>query len=198
MKKLNLPFINNQIPRTGSLLISDPFLDDPYFKRSVVLICEHNNESSFGFVLNNYIENKHFPFIEIESLKDMRLALGGPVDQDKLFYIHNLGSKIPGAQKIKEGLYFGGDFDVLIDLLKNESPENNDSSIRVRFFCGYSGWDEKQLEEEMQEHSWIAVNNIPNEMILSTNENQLWKKCLAMQGNKFELISNFPLNPQDN
>jgi putative AlgH/UPF0301 family transcriptional regulator len=50
----------------------------------------------------------------------------------------------------------------------------------------------------MQEHSWIAVNNIPNEIILSTNEKQLWKKCLALQGDKFELISNFPLNPLDN
>jgi putative transcriptional regulator len=198
MKKLNLPFINNQILRTGSLLISDPFLDDPYFKRSVVLICEHSQESSFGFVLNNYTEHKYFPFSEIEPLKEIRLAIGGPVDHDKLFYIHNLGSKIPGAQKIKNGLYFGGDFDVLIELLKNEPIENIDTNISVRFFCGYSGWDEKQLDEEMQEHSWIAVNNIPNEIILSTNENQLWKKCLALQGDKFELISNFPLNPLDN
>jgi len=128
----------------------------------------------------------------------MLLATGGPVDHDKLFFIHNLGSKIPGAQKIKEGLYFGGNFDSLIELLKNEPQESVDSLIKVRFFCGYSGWEEKQLEEEMQEHSWIAVNNIPNDMILSTHENQLWKKCLALQGDKFELISNFPLNPLDN
>jgi len=198
MKKLNLPFTNNQILKTGSLLISDPFLDDPYFKRSVVLICEHSKESSFGFILNNYIENNDFPFIEIEPLKEMPLATGGPVDHDKLFFIHNLGSKIPGAQKIKEGLYFGGNFDSLIELLKNEPQESLDILIKVRFFCGYSGWEEKQLEEEMQEHSWIAVNNIPNDMILSTHENQLWKKCLALQGDKFELISNFPLNPLDN
>lgn len=197
MKKLNLPFVNNQILKTGSLLISDPFLDDPYFKRSVVLVCEHSNKSSFGFILNNYKENKHFPFIEIESLKEMRLAVGGPVDCDKLFFIHNLGTKIPGASKIKEELYFGGDFDVLIDLLKIQQKkiENN---FKVRFFCGYSGWKKKQLEEEMQEHSWIAVNNISNDIILSSHENQLWKKCLALQGNKFELISNFPLNPLDN
>lgn len=194
MKKLNLSFQNDEIAKKGSLLISDPFMDDHYFGRSVVLLCEHNQEGSFGFVLNNYIEldlhklDEKFPDIAA------RLSIGGPMSKENLFFIHRLGQQIQGSTIIAPGIYYGGDFDQLTQLLKENALLKN----QVRFFIGYSGWSIGQLEEELKEKSWIPVSNIPLDMIFNTDDIKLWSNCLELQGERFRMMSKFPVNPMDN
>jgi putative transcriptional regulator len=194
MKKLNLSFQNNEIARKGCLLISDPFLDDHYFARSVILLCEHNDEGSFGFVLNNYLEldlhkqDDKFPDIAA------RISIGGPMSKENLFFIHRLGTEITGATIIAPGIYYGGDF---VELSKKLTlyPELKN---QVRFFIGYSGWTIGQLKEELKEKSWIPVSNISLEMIFNTENDKLWSNCLELQGDRFRMISKFPVNPMDN
>ena len=194
MKKLNLSFRNNESAKKGCLLISDPFLDDHYFGRSVILLCEHNQEGSFGFVLNNYIEldlrklDEKFPDIAT------RLSVGGPMSKENLFFIHRLGTEIDGATIITPGIYYGGNFDELSKKLASDPSLTN----QVRFFIGYSGWSIGQLIEEMKEKSWISVSNIPLEMIFNTSDEKLWANCLELQGNRFKMMSKFPINPLDN
>jgi putative transcriptional regulator len=194
MKKLDLSFHNKQKAVEGCLLLSDPFTQDPYFSRSAILLCRHNKKETFGFVLTNYIE------IDLHKLDEnmpeiiTKISFGGPVEKDNLFYIHTFGKEIEGAEKIMDTLYFGGDYEMLFELIKADPKRINE----VRFFIGYAGWDFEQLNNEMKDHSWIAVTNISEKEILSTSSDHFWKDCMTKQGSKFEMISNFPLNPNEN
>ncbi len=194
MKKLDLSFHNKQKAVEGCVLLSDPFTQDPYFSRSAILLCRHNKKETFGFVLTNYIE------IDLNKLDEnmpeiiTKISFGGPVEKDNLFYIHTFGKEIEGAEKIMDTLYFGGDYEMLFELIKAEPKRINE----VRFFIGYAGWDFEQLNNEMKDHSWIAVTNISEKEILSTSSDHFWKDCMTKQGSKFEMISNFPLNPNEN
>ena len=194
MKKLDLSFHNKQKAVQGCVLLSDPFTQDPYFSRSAILLCRHNKKETFGFVLTNYIE------IDLHKLDEnmpeiiTKISFGGPVEKDNLFYIHTFGKEIEGAEQIIDTLYFGGDYEMLFELIKADPKRINE----VRFFIGYAGWDFEQLNNEMKDHSWIAVTNITEKEILSTSSDHFWKDCMTKQGSKFEMISNFPLNPNEN
>jgi putative transcriptional regulator len=194
MKKLDLSFHNKQKAVEGCVLLSDPFTQDPYFSRSAILLCRHNKKETFGFVLTNYIE------IDLHKLDEnmpeiiTKISFGGPVEKDNLFYIHTFGKEIEGAEEIIDTLYFGGDYEMLFELIKADPKRINE----VRFFIGYAGWDFEQLNNEMKDHSWIAVTNISEKEILSTSSDHFWKDCMTKQGSKFEMISNFPLNPNEN
>jgi putative transcriptional regulator len=193
MKKLDFSFKNNEPTNKGSILISDPFSDDVYFGRSVVLICEHNDEGTFGFVLNNYID------VDLHQLDDnfpninARISFGGPVSKENLYYIHSF-SDITNTLEIREGLYYGGDFDEITDRIKDAKNPNKE----IRFFVGYSGWSPSQLDEEIKNESWITANNISTEDILDTKLDDLWRICLEKQGQRFQLMTKFPRNPMDN
>jgi putative transcriptional regulator len=193
MKKLDFSFKNNEPTNKGSILISDPFSDDVYFGRSVVLICEHNDEGTFGFVLNNYIDvNLHqlddnFPNI------NARISFGGPVSKENLYYIHSFPD-ITNTLEIREGLYYGGDFDEITDRIKDAKNPNKE----IRFFVGYSGWSPGQLDEEIKNENWITANNISTENIIDTKLDDLWRICLEKQGQRFKLMTKFPRNPMDN
>jgi putative transcriptional regulator len=193
MKKLDFSFKNNEPTKKGSLLISDPFSDDVYFGRSVVLICEHNEEGTFGFVLTNFIDidlhqlDENFPDI------NARVSFGGPVSKENLYYIHTFPD-IKNTLEIREALYYGGDFDEVCEQIKTTTNPNQ----RIRFFIGYSGWSAGQLEDEIKSESWITANNIETSLILNTAIENLWKVCLENQGKRFKLMANFPRNPMDN
>ena len=194
MKKINFSFTNNERPKKGSVLISDPFLNDPYFGRSVVILCEHNDDGTFGFVLNNFAEldlhkiDDKFPDI------NAKIGFGGPVSKDSLFFIHAFGKEVDNCLQIQKNLYYGGDFDQICAILK----KNPEAKQKIRFFIGYSGWDKDQLDDELRENSWITVNNVDHELILDTSLDDLWKMTLEMQKGKFKMISKFPNNPNDN
>jgi len=181
------------IPEKGRVLISEPFLQDIYFKRSIVLLTEHNEEGTVGFVLNKPINLKinevlnDFPKIEVP------VSLGGPVNTNTIHYIHSLGDIIPGSVKILPDLYWGGDFDAVKQLLESEKLDQK----RIRFFLGYSGWSASQLENELSENSWI-VTDLPQKDILTPPMRSFWKKVLNSMGNKYSLWPNFPENPQFN
>ena len=194
MKKLDLSFHNKQKAVQGCVLLSDPFTQDSYFSRAAILLCRHTKKETFGFVLTNYIE------IDLHKLDEnlpeiiTKISFGGPVEKDNLFYIHTFGKEIEGAEQIIDTLYFGGDYEMLFELIKADPKRINE----VRFFIGYAGWDFEQLNNEMKDHSWIAVTNITEKEILSTSSDHFWKDCMTKQGSKFEMISNFPLNPNEN
>jgi putative transcriptional regulator len=190
---LDLSFKNNKKPQPGSVLISDPFLDEDYFRRSVILICDHNEEGTFGFVLNNYLDidlhevDEEFPDIQA------RISVGGPVETQSLFFIHSFGTDIEGSVAISDNISFGGDYEQVQQLLKD--PENKN---RIRFFLGYSGWSKDQLKGELNENSWIVASNITADEILNTSNDKFWEYCLEKQGERFKTISKFPINPNNN
>ena len=191
---VDLSFRNNRFPKKGSVLISDPFIADGYFTRSVVLLCDYSKEGAFGFVLTNYLE---FDFTTIDSsfpIPQAKVSVGGPVDTEHLFYIHNFGSLVEESILIKDNLYFGGNYSQLQEIIL----EDKENEKHVRFFLGYSGWGASQLIEELKENAWIVVDNISMEEIMDTQTKEFWKYCLEKQGEKYKIISQFPLNPNEN
>ena len=91
-------------PKKGDLLISEPLLPDHNFDRTVILLCEHNEEGSFGFVLNKLSMLSVDEVLEDIQNFDSRLFVGGPVQQNTLHFIHDIDQLYEGGQKIKNGL----------------------------------------------------------------------------------------------
>lgn len=181
---------NDMRPSRGKILISEPLLSDNYFKRSVVLLAEHNEEGSFGIILNKPIDNK---FNEILSdFPDFSgpLYLGGPVSNSSLFFIHTLGDMIDNSQEIMNGLYWGGDIEAVRELLMLKKIDVN----QIRFCVGYSGWGSNQLEEELKRNSWL-VSSLPAELLLNTSPDDLWEFALNSLDEEYTYWTNFPTDP---
>jgi len=193
MELLNFNKLNKIKPAKGTVLISEPFLDDDYFKRSVILLCEHNEEGTFGFVLNNYIEIALTDLIEDLPAFDTRISIGGPVNSDNLFYLHTLGENIPGSIEVFDGIYMGGSFEVLQVALESGTLQRD----QVRFFVGYSGWSPGQLDDEISRNSWF-VGKAKAEDLMNPDIENLWQKVLQDMGSNFSLIAGYPEDPNMN
>jgi putative transcriptional regulator len=191
---IDFNFENTNEPKNGSVLISEPFLSDKFFTRSVIYLCDHNKDGSFGFVLNNYIDTGLKDMIPEFPNVDVRVSIGGPVDTSNLFFLHSLPDLIPGSQEIANGVYIGGKFSSVIEVLSMD-PERVTS---FRFFVGYSGWETDQLQGELEEKSWLVLKTIPNKYILDAKNDNLWKELMDKLGGKFKVMSTFPKNPSDN
>ena len=183
---------NNLLPAQGSILISEPFLQDAYFQRSVVLLVEHNTQGSMGFVLNkktDLIVNTFFP--ELEEYPEIPIYLGGPVSANRLFFIHSLGDLIvPDSVKIKDRLYFDGDFEALKRYMQN----GHSIEGKVKFFLGYSGWTEGQLGNEINKNSWV-VSHAAKENVLLADGESFWKNSLEQLGSNYEAWTKYPKDP---
>ncbi len=185
--------LNKLEPKKGRILISEPFLEDQYFKRSVVLLCEHNEEGAFGFILNNMMKIELSELVEGLEIEGFSISLGGPVQTSNLYYIHTVGDLLPGSVEVLPGLFMGGEFEAL----KEQVAMGKLTDEQIRFFLGYSGWSPNQLEEEMEEHAWF-VSEVTCEQVMTGNQKTFWNEVLADMGGKFGMISNFPENPELN
>lgn len=182
-------------PQRGDLLISEPFLPDPNFERTVILLCEHNEEGSFGFVLNKQSVLKFNDVIqEVAVTYDADLYVGGPVEQNTLHFIHNHPVLIEGGLAISNDVYWGGNFEQLIKLIN----KGDISTDYIRYFVGYSGWTKDQLEMEIRDNSWIVARGVHPSYIFEINAEQLWKKILENMGGRFKVYANYPPNPNLN
>lgn len=173
----------------GHLLLAEPYLDDPYFKRSVVLLTEHDNEGSLGFKLNHITPLRLQEALPMEFAEhfDAPIYLGGPVRTDAISYIHNVGELLEGSVRISAGVYFGGDFKQLKFLVEAQLIEPK----HIRFFRGYSGWEAGQLATEFDEKTWVAADMHAN-YLFNTKPNTLWRTVMQHQGDTFSIIANMP------
>ncbi|MFN3402679.1 MAG: YqgE/AlgH family protein [Cytophagaceae bacterium] len=178
---------------TGDILISEPYLGDNNFERTVILLCEVNNTGVLGYVLNKPTLVALDSVIESIVSNTEMLFIGGPVSQDSLHFIYKNEYNIEGSVKIMDNLYWGGNFDQVIDLINNRQLNPED----FRFFLGYSGWDEGQLEEELKNNSWI-VSSIDEDELFKTEPEELWRASLKKMGGKYKMYSNYPVDPRLN
>jgi putative transcriptional regulator len=185
---------NSTEPQKGMVLISEPFLQDNYFKRSVVLITEHSQgEGTVGFVLNKPVDIAIDEIIEDFPKTTASLSLGGPVNTNTLHYIHTMGDIIPNSNKVIGNVFWGGDFDVVERLIQSGNITNS----QIKFFLGYSGWSPNQLEEELNQSAWLVSELSPEQIMAPMNRNY-WKRHLKGKGKKYEMWSNFPEDPEMN
>ncbi len=186
--------MENLSPQKGKLLIAEPSLTgDVSFNRSVVLLAEHNDEGSVGFILNKPLE-----YLISDLVKEINLPFqvynGGPVEQDNLYFIHKVPDLITNSIEISDGIFWGGDFEKTVDLINNETISEHD----IRFFLGYSGWASLQLDEELSSNSWIIVKNEYESNIIQKSTVAFWKEKMIELGGNYLLWSNAPENPSLN
>jgi putative transcriptional regulator len=178
-------------PKAGDLLIAEPFMKDSNFKRSVVLLCDHNEDGSFGLVLNRKLDLKVNDVMPEFPGENVDLYYGGPVGTDTLHFIHSYGDLIEGSVHLKSNIYWSGNFEQIKLLFETNSID----PVRFRFFIGYSGWGEQQLASEMKTNSWMVASNFDN--IFVAHE-KLWQLVLKSMGSTYQFVSTFPEDPQLN
>jgi len=181
-------------PTKGKMLIAAPFLNDPNFSRSVVLLCEHGEEGTVGFVLNQPANVTLGDLVaEMEPyMPPIAVNTGGPVQPSTLHILHRIPEKLGGMQ-VYGDIHWGGSYEVLQDLVRNGAYREDE----VRLFLGYSGWSAGQLEKEMKEDTWL-VGNATEDLIFRTDAHQVWKKAVSRLGKEYGFIANMPTDPQLN
>ena len=174
---------NHIVPARGKVLISEPFLCDHMFGRSVILLVDHTQDGTMGLVMN-----KPLPLFlndllsEIDCREDIPIYKGGPISTDTLFYLHTL-ENIADSLPIANGFYLNGDFAAI----KQFMAEGNSIKGKIRFFLGYSGWESGQLKQEIEENTWLVDKaDIPSLMDEKASKN-LWKDALGKLGGKYEM-----------
>ncbi len=181
-------------PGPGKLLISDPFLPDPNFSRTVVLLTEHQaNVGSFGFVLNRSAGANLAEVVDFDVKRDFPLFTGGPVQQETLHLLHQETSLAEDENLVLPGVYWGANFESLKRLLQSEKAD----PTKFRFFLGYSGWGPGQLENELEHKSWFVIE-ANSEMVFSADTDAMWKAVLRSLGGTYSLLANSPTDPQWN
>jgi len=177
----------------GNLLIAEPsILTDKSFNRSIILLTEHNDEGSIGFILNKpseYVVND----LVIDIACNFRVYTGGPVELENLYFIHTLPELIPDSVEISKGIYWGGNYEAVKSYL-NQGMIKNDE---IRFFLGYSGWSIEQLELEIKEKTWTLIENTYKN-VFKINTAEGWKEKLLEMGGQYRIWANSPEDPNLN
>ena len=179
-------------PQKGRIIISEPFLPGNFFSRSAVLIVDYLSSGAVGFILNKPFKKQIKELMSIIPGYIPEVFAGGPVGNDNLFYIHTLGDMIGGSIKVKDELYWGGDFDEL----KTAIATGNAKPDQVKFFVGYSGWSPGQLENEIAENSWLVVDSDVKQ-VMKSNQN-FWLESVKNAGGHYKTWFNFPEDPNSN
>ena len=173
--------------KNGKVLLAEPFLLDPNFKRTAILLCEHNEDGSVGFILNKKLDMRVDDLIADFPEFNAYVYFGGPVQTDTIHYIHNVGDLLEDSRQISHGVWWGGSFEKLKLLIPSQliTPAN------IRFFVGYSGSSEGQLMEEMGIGSWLVADMDAN-YLFKTKPDKLWQQIMSNKGNNYAVIATMP------
>ncbi len=174
--------------RKGRVLLAEPFMQDPNFKRAVILLTEHSDdEGSVGFIMNKPITLKINELVEDFPEIDVPVHFGGPVAPETLHYIHNVGDILDDCIKVSQGVYWGGDFEKLKFLIESKLILPNN----IRFYLGYSGWSPGQLKDEMEYGSWVIAHMDTN-YAFKTKYHRMWRQVMKHKGGTYSVIAEMP------
>lgn len=185
--------LSDLTPSVGVLLIAPPMMRDPTFRRSVVLLCEHGVDGSFGLILNRNVELQLADVVEDMELYRGPLSLGGPVQPDTLHFLHRFGDRVGETTQIADEVFWGGDFETIQQMVQTEESTSED----LRFFLGYAGWSPGQLDAEIEQDSWIVAPSDAS-MVFANDTGSLWASILRKMGGEYALLANFPDDPSLN
>lgn len=182
---------NHVVPSRGKVLISEPFLYDEMFGRSVILLVDHSTDGTMGLVLNKPLPlSLNDVLKESKDISNIPIYKGGPLSTDTLFYLHTL-KDVEDSLQIGKGVYLNGDFDAI----RRYILQGNDIDGKIRFFLGYSGWEHDQLCQEIEENTWLIGSTSIASLMNEKGSAELWKNVLGQLGGKYEIWSRFPQIP---
>ena len=175
----------------GDLIVADAnILNDLQFNRTVILLTKYNSNGCLGFILNRKLNIKLKEIIP-DTDSNIKIYYGGPVEPENLYFIHNVPSLIPNSIEISDGLYWAGEFSNIIELINQKKINQNN----IRFFLGYTGWDQEQLICEIDEKTWLIKENIYKNNLLKKVPSNLWKELMMTFGNNEIIWCNAPEDP---
>jgi putative transcriptional regulator len=172
----------------GHLLVSSPLLQDPNFRRTVVLMTHHDEEGAMGLVLSRPSEvtvSDAVPdLLELPGVQET-VSVGGPVQPEAVVVLveHEEEPELPIVGRVAF-MEAGAEVEEL-------------DAVRARIFAGYSGWGPGQLEEELDESSWIVVPAEADD-VFALDPDELWRTVLRRKGGRFALIATMPFDPKLN
>ncbi|KEQ28590.1 hypothetical protein N180_12370 [Pedobacter antarcticus 4BY] len=186
--------INHSEPEAGKLLISEPFLNDPHFTRSVILLVDTTPEGTLGMIINQPTALLVSDLLHDLVGADFPVYSGGPVNTELIHFIHRCPEKISEGQELAKGIFWGGNYEDF----KRCMLEHTLSRDEIRVFIGYAGWDPGQLQNELSTNTWIVSDQYDADMVFNVDEAQLWRDVVVNMGPRYAHISQFPKNPNLN
>lgn len=181
----------------GCLLVAQPLLQESYFNHGVIALVDHGIDGSLGTVMNNPAGGMLHEVIDgVSPDHVIPVYNGGPMGQDRLYFLHNLGSRmIPGSTEFAPGVYLGGDFDAIREYIEVGGQIEG----RVRFFVGYSSWSTGQLEDELRQGVW-AIADCPffTDELFEKEEDKYWHRTVKTLGDRYKYWKYFPQNLRAN
>ena len=157
-----------------------PHMNDPFFSKSVVLICDHNSHGSMGVILNKKLDQeKSNPLSDEEDLNNERVIFfGGPVMVNFTLLLHDEKKLEDSSYKISDNLF----------LSNNNLPNNKIRISNKKFISGYAGWSKSQLEKEIKNGDWI-VQKARNDLIFGTDCEKIWNSAIELLGFNYDDLS---------
>jgi len=165
--------------------MAKPFWDDENYQRSVILVIEHNRSGSIGLIINK--ESNLDVHLALDDLNlSQPLYFGGPFHKHTIFFLHS-EPDIPGCIYVGKGLFVGGEYDFLKNLINSRKMDVN----KVRFCAGYVVWKGGQLENEMKEDRWWA-SDVDAKQFFDNNAETLWSDKLMADGHIYGIFEDYP------
>ena len=167
------------MPLAPTLLVSMPQLNDPNFRRSVILLCEHGEEGAFGLVLNRPTETPASSVVQltppVASRNGLELWIGGPVEPERGWIL--IGEEPPDVESVRvgDGIYLSTSQDLLRRLLEDTPPPH------ARLLTGYAGWSPGQLDAELSASAWLTAS-ADTDIIFETQPSDMWETALRRLG----------------
>jgi putative transcriptional regulator len=157
-----------------------PHMNDPFFSKSVVLICDHNSHGSMGVIINKKLDQeKSNPLSDKEDLNNERVIFfGGPVMVNFTLLLHDEKKLEDSSYKISDNLF----------LSNNNLPNNKIRISNKKFISGYAGWSKNQLEKEIKNGDWI-VQKARNDLIFGTDCEKIWNSAIELLGFNYDDLS---------
>jgi putative transcriptional regulator len=175
----------------GQLLVAGPGLVDPNFWRTVVLVGEHSDEGALGVVLNRASETtveEAAPELALLAEEMGAVHLGGPVQPSAIVVLADFVEPEEAQSLVLDSIGF---------LPSEVDPAVLGELRRARVFAGYAGWGPGQLEEELDEASWIVEPALAED-VFSEDPEGLWSSVLRRKGGPFSLLASMPPDPNRN
>lgn len=200
MEDINIDIFNlldsQPQPSRGNVLLAKPTVDDACFKRSVILLVDHDRNGSMGVIVNRLTD---FTLADVldgpEYFEEIPLYMGGPVGLNQMFFLHTLGPEIiPNCLQVAKGLYFGGDYEAVKRYVACGEPIEG----KMKFIVGYSGWESGQLADEIARHDWVIQKRIDCQLLMNEQEEEMWKAAVESFGEKYRVWNLWPTEPSQN
>jgi putative transcriptional regulator len=151
---------------TGKFISSTPALDDTDFEKAIIFIIEDNEKGATGFIINKLFHRALNRLVEFQQSIPFPLYAGGPVGQEGIFFLHRRPDIIEGGKHIAASIYLGGNIQQAIAAVNQHIIKGSD----IKLFIGYCGWDDGQLNEELEEGSWLPLATSVEKIFFSDDE----------------------------